>query len=256
VGLRNRSAPHVTICPVGSREDWESEAERWVEWARAPGHDAYWYYRESFFDEILPPPGRQTLELGCGEGRVARDLVARAHRIVGIDISSSLLRHAKEADATGRYVIGDATALPFRDGAFDLVVAYNSLMDVDDMPAAVGEIGRVLEPGSRLAISVTHPLSDSGRFSGREPDAPFVIEGSYLGTRRFEGTFERNGLTMTFRGWCHPLEEYVRALEDAGLVVERVREPAASDAALAAGGVSERRWSRIPMFLQLLARKG
>jgi len=227
VGLRNRSAPHVTICPVGSREDWESEAERWVEWARAPGHDAYWYYRESFFDEILPPPGRQTLELGCGEGRVARDLVARAHRIVGIDISSSLLRHAKEADATGRYVIGD-----------------------------VGEIGRVLEPGSRLAISVTHPLSDSGRFSGREPDAPFVIEGSYLGTRRFEGTFERNGLTMTFRGWCHPLEEYVRALEDAGLVVERVREPAASDAALAAGGVSERRWSRIPMFLQLLARKG
>ena len=38
------------------------------------------------------------------------------------------------------------------------------------------------------------PLADAGRFASRAPDAPFVIEGAYFGRRRFEGTFERDGL--------------------------------------------------------------
>ena len=53
---------------------WETEASNWIAWARAPENDAYRYYRDSFFGEILPHPGRATLELGCGEGRVVRDL--------------------------------------------------------------------------------------------------------------------------------------------------------------------------------------
>ena len=47
-------------------EDWEREAENWVAWARTPGHDAYWRYRGSFF-ELLPAPGRATLQVGCAE---------------------------------------------------------------------------------------------------------------------------------------------------------------------------------------------
>jgi hypothetical protein len=73
-------------------------------------------------------------------------------------------------------------------------------MDVGDMPGAVREAARVLEPGSRLCVCVTHPLADAGRFAGNEADAPFVIEGSYLGRRRFEGTFDRDGLEITLRG--------------------------------------------------------
>ena len=80
--------------------------------------------------------------MGCGEGRVTRDLASRGHRVVAIDASPTLIRAARDADATGRYSVVDAAALPFEDGAFDLVVAYNSLMDVQDMPAAVDEIGR------------------------------------------------------------------------------------------------------------------
>jgi SAM-dependent methyltransferase len=235
--------------------DWEAEAANWIRWARAPEHDSYWYYRDSFFDDVVPPPGRRTLEIGCGEGRVARDLQDRGHTAVGIDTSPTLLQHARASDPAGRYVRGDAIALPFCDEAFDIAVAYNSLMDVDDMPAVVREAARVLEPAGRLCISVTHPVSDAGRFAGKEPDAPFVIEGSYLGRRRFEETFERDGLTMTFRGWCYPLEAYAWALEEAGFLVERIREPAASQEAMDRFGESERRWQRIPLFLQLRARK-
>jgi SAM-dependent methyltransferase len=235
--------------------EWEQEADNWVQWARAPGHDSYWYVRDQFFQHIVPPPGRLTLDLACGEGRVARDLRDRGHRVVGIDASPTLVRHAKEADSATHYVVADAAALPFPTGTFDLVVAYNSLMDVVDMPGAVKEASRVLERGGRLCISVTHPINDAGVFAGREPDSPFVISGSYFGRRRFEETFERDGLQLTFRGWCYPLEDYTAALEEAGFVIERLREPRPNDVALERFGPSELRWRRVPMFLYLLARR-
>jgi SAM-dependent methyltransferase len=185
---------------VSAAEHWEAEATRWAAWARAAGHDAYWHHRDAFF-VLVPPPGLATLEVGCGEGRVTRDLVSCGHRVTAVDISPTLIRLAKEADRAATYVLADGTALPFPAARFDLVVAYNSLMDVDDMPAVVREIGRVLAPGGHLCVCITHPLMDAGRFTTRGADAPFVIEGSYLGRRPYEGTFERDGLSVSFKGW-------------------------------------------------------
>ena len=233
---------------------WEWQAGDWARWARTPGHDAYWLFREPFFEAIVPAPGRLTLEVGCGEGRVARDLVQRGHTVVGLDASPTLVAMAAAADPGGRYLLGDAAALPFADGAFDTVVAYNSLMDVADMPAAVGEASRVLAPGGRLCVCVTHPTADAGKFQSKEPDAPFVIAGAYLGRHRFEDQFERDGLQVTFAGWRYSLEEYARALEDAGFLLERLREPPAPTAALSARPGYER-WQRLPNFLHVRAIK-
>ena len=221
---------------------FEERAQGWLAWARTPGHDAYWTYRDAFF-ALVPEPGAATLEVGCGEGRVARDLIARGHHVTALDASPTLLRAAAEADPDTRYVEGAAEALPFEDGAFDLVVAYNSLMDVDDMPAAVREAARVLAPGGRLCACTTHPLPDSGSWRDEET---FAVTESYLERRWFAATMERDGLEFTFAGWCYPLETYARALEEAGLVIEALREPADP-----AGG----RWARVPMFLMWRALK-
>jgi SAM-dependent methyltransferase len=230
---------------------FEGQARSWLSWARTPDHDAYWQHRDAFFDELLPAPGRLTLEVGCGEGRVARDLARRGHRVVALDASPTLAASAAAADPAGRYLVADAAALPFGDGCFDLVVAYNSLMDVDDMPAAVAEAARVLQPGRPLCVCVTHPIADAGRFQSTEPDAPFVIAGSYLGRHRVDELFGRDGLQMHFTGWRYPIEAYARALEDAGLLIDRLREPAAP--ATARRGYE--RWRRLPNFLHLRAVK-
>jgi SAM-dependent methyltransferase len=224
--------------------DWDQEADRWTAWARTPGHDAYWQYRDAFFDQIVPPPGRCTVELGCGEGRVARDLQRRSHRVVAIDRSPRLLRYAREADPTGAHLLANAARLPLGDASCDLVVAYNSLMDVADMPTTITEAARVLESGGRFCVCVTHPLSDAGRFVTSEPGSTFEITGSYFGRRRFEETFDRDGLTMTFRGWSMSLEDYMRAFERAGLLVEALREPLP---VTSTGRHAP--WRRIPMFL-------
>ncbi len=235
-------------------EGWEREAENWVRWARTPGHDAYWHYSASFFEHIVPAARRRTLEVGCGEGRVARDLARRGHNVTAVDASLTLLRYAREADPTGHYLVADGATLPFPDGAFDLVVAYNALMDIADMPGAVREATRVLEPGGCFCICVTHPLNDAGGFDSTEPDAAFTIHGSYLDSRPSNETFERDGLRMTFHSQTHPLEDYARALEGAGLLIERLREPAVSAEGVARQA-SYRRWERLPMFLHLRAIK-
>jgi SAM-dependent methyltransferase len=165
-----------------------------------------------------------------------------------VDLTPALARLAAEAAGGPQYVVGDGAALPFPSGAFDCVVAYNSLMDVDDMPAAVREVARVLAPGGRLCVCVTHPLRDAGRLASREPGAPFVIAGSYFGRRPYEGTFTRAGLSVTFRGFCYALEDYARALEAAGFAIEALREPRPDPA--------ERPYDdeqRIPQFLMFRA---
>lgn len=223
---------------------WEARAADWLAWARTPGHDAYWTYRDFFF-ELLPPPGRATLEVGAGEGRVARDLADRGHRVTAVEPSPTLAAAAAE-DERLRVVEAHAEALPFADGAFELAVAYNSLMDVDDMPRSVAEAARVLEPGGRLCACVTHPLLDAGVWE----DGTLVVEGSYFGRRRFEATIERDGLSFSFTGWAYALEDYARALEDAGLYVEAFREPAAPP-----GFRGDDRYARVPMFLMWRAVK-
>jgi SAM-dependent methyltransferase len=233
--------------------DWEREARNWIAWARTPGHDAYHEYADRFF-ELLPEPGRATLEVGCGEGRVSRDLADRGHRVTAVDASPTLLEAASAADPGGEYVLADAAALPFSAETFDLVVAYNSLMDVQDMPGAVAEATRVLRPDGRLCVCVVHPFSDAGRFESRDPDAPFVLRWPYFERRQVEEPFDRGGLSITFHGWAYPLEDYARAFEDAGLAIEALREPKQRHEVVA-NDAGEARWQRLPMFLLLRLRK-
>lgn len=235
------------------REHWEAQAQRWIAWTRGTRRDPYPDYAPRFLAFLRPTHGA-VLEVGCGEGRVCRDLRALGYDPVGVDVAPTLVEAARAADPDGTYLVADAARLPFEDARFALVVAYNSLMDVDDMPGAVREIARVLRPAGQLCACVTHPLADAGAFQGSEADAPFVITGSYLATRRFAADVERNGVTMAFRGWAYPLEAYFAAFEQAGLLVEALREPAAIEGQ-APRTAADARWSRVPNFLFLRAVK-
>jgi SAM-dependent methyltransferase len=238
---------------MGGAGEWEPEAENWVRWARTPRHDAYWYYRDAFFDLIVPGPSRRTLEIGCGEGRVARDLAARGHRVTAIDTALTLLRYARQDDPTGGYVRAESSALPFPDRCFDLAVAYNSLQSLlraDDMAATVCEAARVLDRGGCLCACVAHPATDLGRFTDDEVDERFTMRPHYFETVRVEDTVHVDDLTMTFRGWTYSLEHYVLALERAGFHIEAMREPRPGEAA----GRYER-WRDMPLFLFFRAVK-
>lgn len=235
---------------MGVSREWERQAEQWVEWSRKTEHDSYWRFHRDAFLPLLPPPGHLTVDVGCGEGRVSRDLRALGHRVVAIDASPTMLAAALEADPDGDYRLADAAELPLEDSCADLVVAFMSFQDVDDMAGAVREAVRVLRPRGRLCMAVVHPINSAGTFASDDEDATFRIDRSYFESTAYTQPLERDGLSMTFHSYHHSLESYVRPLEDGGLVIEAVREPIPP-----AGSMRTERWRRLPLFLHLRAVK-
>jgi SAM-dependent methyltransferase len=226
-------------------ERGEREATAWARWARTPGHDE-WHWRLNWpaFLELLPAPRRLTLDLGCGEGRGGVALRERGHRVIGVDAAPTMVGLARATGAYEEVQHADAAALALDDSAVDLVVAYMSLHDIEDLAGALRETARVLEPGGRLCAAVVHPLSSA--HLGSDEEIP------YFERRHYTDVVERDGLRMAFHGIHRPLEAYTGALHAAGLELEDLREPAPSDEAVAAcADLAKAR--RRPAFLHWLA---
>lgn len=195
------------------REAWEGSADAWVRWARSPQLDhAFWRMNLPVLLDLLPAPGELTVDVGCGEGRVARWLGELAHRVVGIEGSPALARAARAADPALEVHVADAADMPLDDDVADLAVASLALMTMDDMPGVVREVARVLRPGGRFCLSVLHPLnswSDAG-------------DVGYFETVRYIKEVERDGERMPFHDTHRPLGAYLGALADAGFLLEAV----------------------------------
>jgi len=185
---------------------------------------------------------------------VARDLKAKGHTVIALDVSPTMVELARAADPAMTVLLADAARLPFEDESADLAVAFMSLHDVDDMPTAVREIGRVLRPSGVLCMAVVHPINSAGNFESQDPDARYLISGSYFEPRPYRDAIERNGLPMTFTSRHWPLQAYSQALEDAGLLIEAIREVPVDEASVRERA-ARARWRHLPLFLDLRARK-
>jgi ubiquinone/menaquinone biosynthesis C-methylase UbiE len=232
---------------------WEQEARNWIDWARAPNHDTYWRFHRDQFLALLPAPGKLTADVGCGEGRLPRDLKTIGHQVIGLDVSQTMIDAAREADPDGDYRCASAAELPLADKSCDLVVAFMSLQDVDDLMTAVAEMGRILVDEGLACIAVVHPLNSAGKFAEESATSPFVIQDTYLDEFTYTDEFSRDGLRMAFHSRHRPIQAYSRALEVAGFVIETVREIGVP--AEAVRFERSRRWQRIPLFLHLRGRK-
>jgi SAM-dependent methyltransferase len=228
------------------RQAWERNADDWIRWAREPGHDSYWRFHRDRFLELVPAPARLTLDIGCGEGRLSRDLAALGHNVVGIDPSAKMIAAARELSPELEYVEADAADLPIESESVDLAVAFMSLMDIDDMAGAVREAARVLEPGGRFLAAVVHPINSAHELDREHPNDRLVLTENYFDRRVYRDEIERDGLRMTFESVHWTFEDYFEAIRGAGLVLDGLRE---------IGDRDHPRWSRYPLFLHVVAAK-
>src|SRR5690349_12094180 len=104
-------------------------------------------------------PGRRVLDAGCGLGYGAAMLAdAGAESVAAVDLAAEIIDVAR--DQTGDRVtfeVADLRSLPFADDAFDLVVCFEVIEHIEEQPAALDELRRVLAPGGVLAISSPNP---------------------------------------------------------------------------------------------------
>jgi len=94
----------------------------------------------------------RVLDIGCGAGFLANYLSEQGHQVTGVDTTEENLVVAKHHDRSGRvsYQVGDACALPFADGSFDVVCAMDLLEHVEEPERLIAEARRVLAPGGLL----------------------------------------------------------------------------------------------------------
>lgn len=98
--------------------------------------------------------GQLVLDVGCGTGAFLRLAADRDAEVAGLDASETLLAIARERVPDADLRAGDMEALPWNDGAFDVVTGFNSFFFAADMVAALREAGRVAKPGAPVLVQV------------------------------------------------------------------------------------------------------
>lgn len=163
---------------------------------------------------MLPPPPLDVLDVGCGEGRVGHELIARGYSVVGVDRDPRMVALAGERH---RAVVAAASKLPFADSSFACVIAVHALMEIEELTGAVYEIARVLEPGGVAVAIVEHPFASAAKVPRYSEEAPYSWPVSY------------DGVNVGLGGIHRPLGTYIANLEGAGLKLDNLRELSVGD---------------------------
>jgi SAM-dependent methyltransferase len=207
-------------------KEWEEHAAWWQEGFTAGADPEY-------VQQIVPMVSEHlrgcasVLDVGCGEGQISRLAgYLGASRVVGLDPTWAQLSVARERGGPPAYCRGVADALPFPEHSFDAVVACLVFEHIEAVDEALAEVGRVLKPGGRFLFFLNHPLLQtpgSGWIDDHILEEQYWRIGPYL--------VEDSGLEEmdkdVFIPFVHrPLSRYVNAMAAAGLLIERMEEPA------------------------------
>lgn len=146
---------------------WDKRADGY---SRRPVRDVESYHRTLESTRKHLSPGDDVLEVGCGTGTTALHLAPAVQRITATDISTRMLEIAREKAARQRVenvrferaALGDERLAA---GSFDVVLAFNLLHLLEDLPTALRRIHELLKPGGRF-VSKTVCLAERGRFWG------------------------------------------------------------------------------------------
>jgi demethylmenaquinone methyltransferase/2-methoxy-6-polyprenyl-1,4-benzoquinol methylase len=117
------------------------------------GQDPRW--RRFLVSRLPVGPEDTVVDVACGTGAVALELVRRTGcSVVGVDQSPEMLAVARRrlADHRIEFVQAAAQALPFEDASFDGLTAAYLLRYLDDLPAGLAELARVLRPGATASL--------------------------------------------------------------------------------------------------------
>jgi len=227
---------------------WEEIADGWAERMRT-GTD---WVRPVILDGphlalLGEVEGKWILDAGCGEGRFARMLAERGARVTAIDLSRRMMELAQAEEAKAplgiEYAQMSMTDLsPFADESFDAVIAYLSILDVEDFETALREIARVLRAGGRFMFSTVHPCfyPPDSSWESRKPGTIPIFDKDKL-YRKVDNYFPAR--EIRFRMWPtapaetvnyhRPISVYAHACRDAGLLIRDIIEPVPDEQVLA-----------------------
>ena len=205
---------------------WDEHAQWWID-GFTNGADP------EYVEQIIPLAveelaGRlKVLDLGCGDGQIARALAAQGSDVLGVDPTQLHIDIAIERGGGPRYLLGGATDIPADDNSFDAVVACLVFEHIDQMDEAMTEVARVLKPQGQFSFFLNHPLLQtpgSGWIDDHIIDPPeqYWRIGPYLVETESIEEVEKD---VYIRFIHRPLSRYINALIANGMTLESLVEP-------------------------------
>ncbi|ANW65306.1 methyltransferase [Mycobacterium sp. djl-10] len=192
------------------------------------------------FDRLGVGPTTQVIDVGAGAGRHSFEAYRRGAHVIAFDqdkeelenVSTMFEAMAAEgeapAGAQAEAVAGDALALPYADGTFDVVIASEILEHVPADEAAIAELVRVLKVGGTLAVTVPRWLPE--RLCWLLSDEYHANEGGHIRIYKADelrAKVEARGMRCTHTHHAHALHSPYWWIKCA-VGVEKTRHPAVS----------------------------
>ena len=145
------------------QKQWDTAVEPWVDFVCTR--------KDYFRDEMNNPAmlelfgdirGKRILDLGCGEGDNSRIMARNGAKVTGVDFSKKMIDFAiqqekNEGFGIDYYVLNASNLHTFKENAFDIVICFMALQDIEDYQDAIKEAYRVLRKCGRFASSIPHP---------------------------------------------------------------------------------------------------
>jgi SAM-dependent methyltransferase len=223
--MNSPTQPQVPAVAAPGEQLWEQHASWWID-GFTNGADP------EYRDQIIPlaldllANRRHVLDVGTGEGQIARELCARGATVVGLDPTAAQLRVAAQRGGGPQYLAGQADAVATRSAAFDAALACLVFEHVSDLQAGLNEVFRVLAPGGRFVWMLNHPLLQcpgSGWIIDVDLDERYWRVGPYLESQHVVEEVTKG----VFIPFVHrPISTSINALLQAGFVLDQVLEPA------------------------------
>jgi SAM-dependent methyltransferase len=149
--MESASASVLVIGTYWANVNWSDLSEWWI--SEVADDPAYAQVVNPLLMEILEPvPGALYLDVGCGEGRVMRELSTMGVVAHGLDINIDLARLA------GVVMVANAVETPIRDHSYDGVYSVLTLEHLPNHGRFFAETARITKPGGTLAIVINHPV--------------------------------------------------------------------------------------------------
>lgn len=211
---------------MSENELWDKHAQWWID-GFTGGVDP------EYEEQIIPLACEElagfhkVLDVGCGDGQIARALAAQGSDVLGIDPTELHISIARERAGGPRYELGSALKLPVDDASQDAVVACLVFEHIDEVDQALAEVSRVLKPRGQFSFFLNHPLLQtpgSGWIDDHIIDPPeqYWRIGPYLVETESIEEVEKD---VFIRFLHRPLSRYVNSLIANGLSIERMLEP-------------------------------
>ena len=252
--------------------DWSDVAE-WYD--QLVGEEGSEYQRHVVFPGVLRllkiQPGETALDVACGQGVFSRILHERGAKVTGVDAALELIKIARQRNEglkaekapLPEYLVGDAKKLNFLPTErFNAATCLLAIQNIETLPPVFEGIAKAMTPQGRLVLVMMHPCFRGPKYTSWGWDEAERVQyrrvDRYLMPRK-EPIFTHPGKKTGQYTWTfhRPIEMYIRAMRNAGLLVDAIEEWASHKSSTSGprAGAENMARKEIPMFLAIRALK-